>query len=352
MNASEHVQATVAEIRASGRADLEQAESLVEVAFDLQKKPKSPQDLIDALFLYDQALALATDTPLARARALAGRGGALRRMPGYGSEQLVEAKGCFQEALTVLREAGDPEETAEVEMSYGLVTQALASFGEARLEDAVQAYHRALNTFTRDKYPREFATIHNNLATAYLSMRLSPEREVIREALAVQSFQEALKVVTLDEDPTEYAMLQNNLGNALQAMRSSHPVENLVRAVEAYDEALKVRTEYDTPIEYANTVANKANALMNLPDPDINAQNGSATPEDGVNTAPPGELGGAPAPAAAPTAQVGNPQNLLEAIRLLREAGTVFSKNGVMDRAAMVNELADGLAAELGQVEA
>ncbi len=334
MNASEHVQATVAQIRASGRPDIEQAESLVEVAFDLQKKPKSPQDLIDALFLYDHALELSAATPLARARALAGRGGALRRMPGLGADELAQAKECFQEALTVLREAGEAEEVAEVEMSYGLVLQALANFGKAPLEQAIQAYHRALGTFTKDRYPREFATIHNNLATAYLSMQLAPEREVIREALAVQSFQEALKVVTLEEDPTEYAMLQNNLGNALQAMRSSHPLENLQRAVEAYDEALKVRTAYDTPVEYANTLANKANALMNLPDlmPALEQGNGDARP-------PPV----APAP--------GNPQNLLEAIKLLNESAEVFDKSGVTDRAQIVRELAASLSAELRQME-
>lgn len=333
MTASEHVLATVAEIRASGRAEIEQAESLVEVAFDLQKKPKSRQDLLDALYLYEQALTLSKDTPLARARALAGRGGALRRMPGTGPDELQASKDAFAEALIVLREAGDPEEVAEVEMSYGLVIQALANFGLAPLEQAVQAYHRSLRTFTSDRYPREFATIHNNLATAYLSMRLAPEREVIREALAVQSFREALKVVTLDEDPTEYAMLQNNLGNALQAMRSSHPVENLMRAVEAYDEALKVRTAYDTPIEYANTLANKANALMNLPDvvPTVGAEAGESRPPV--------------------TASTGNPQNLLEAIKLLRESGSVFEQSGVADRAAIVRELADSLAAELKQVE-
>ena len=328
MNASEHVQATVTTIKSSGRPEIEMAESLVEVAFDLQKKPKSPQDLVDALYLYEHALELSSETPLARARALAGRGGALRRMPGLGAEQLQLAQSCFKEALVVLREAGDAEEVAEVEMSHGLVIQALANFGEAKLEDAIQAYHRALSTFTKDAFPREFATIHNNLATAYLSMRLAPEREVIREALAVQSFQEALKVVTLEEDPTEYAMLQNNLGNALQAMRSSHPIDNLHRAVEAYDEALKVRTAYDTPVEYANTLANKANALMNLPDP--------APPE-----------GAAPAVASS----VGNPQNLIEAVRLLEEAADVFDKAGVSDRAQIVRELSGSLKAELDQVE-
>ncbi|MGF1510901.1 MAG: hypothetical protein ACFB9M_15520 [Myxococcota bacterium] len=316
MTVSPHILHAVSEMKAGSEPVLDRVESMVEVAFDLQKKPKSRQDLIDALYLYDEALELSKGHPLAEARAWAGRGGALRRMPSAGLEELDEARSAFTKALEVLREHGDPEETAEVEMSLGLVLQALAGSGRAALEHAVQAYHRALRVFTRSEYPREFATLHNNLATAYLSMKLSPEREVMREALAVQSFQEALKVVTLIEDPTEYAMLQNNLGNALQAMRSAHPVENLVRAVEAYDEALKVRTSYDTPVEYANTVANKANALMNLPDD-------PTRPE------------------------LGNPKNLVEAMDLLERARQSYEKHGVLDRAQIVNELRTELEAEL-----
>ena len=318
MTVSAHVRHTVDSVRASARAPLEKAEALVEMAFDLQVKPKSAADLADALYLYDEAMKLAQEHPLARARALAGRGAALRRMPGIGLEALEEARACFAGALEVMRNLGDAEEVAEVEMSYGLVVQALSAHARASLDEAVKAYHRALRFFTRGTHPREFATLHNNLATAYLSMKLAPEKDVMREALAVQSFQEALKVVTLLEDPTEYAMLQNNLGNALQAMRERHPIENLTRAVAAYDEALRVRTEYDMPLEYANTLSNKANALMNLPD-DIEHP------------------------------ELGNPANLVSAARLLETARDVFEKHGVHDRARVVEDLRASLVAEVAQ---
>lgn len=316
MNLSPHVQAMIDRVDEADRPALEKAESLVEVAFDLQKQPRAPQDLFDALALYDRAADLAREHPLARARSLAGKGAALRRMPGTGLEELTSAQDAFIEALPILREAGEPEEVAEAELTYGLVLQALASSGKAPLPDAVQAYQRALRVFTSEAYPREFAVIHNNLATAYLSMRLAPDREVMREALAVQSFREALKVVTLQDDPSEYAMLQNNLGNALQALRSKHPTENLLRAIEAYDEALKVRTRYDTPVEFANTIANKANALMNLPD----------DPEHPDR---------------------GNPRNLREAAQLLHEADQLFRAHGLEDRAHMVQEVLESLAPDL-----
>ena len=317
LSPSPHVTAAVDRVSATEADPLDQAEALVEVAIDLQKKPKTVQDLIDALFLYDQAIALSKDNAFAHARALAGKGVALRRLPGCDAETLENAKGMLDQAMPVLREHGDPDEVAELEMNLGLILHALSGVGKARLPDAVSAYQRALRVFTKDAFPREFAILHNNLATAYLALTLSPERAAVREALAVSSFQEALKVVTLEEDPVEFAMLQSNLGNALQAMRTSHPIANLQRAVEAYDEALKVRTARDMPVEHANTITNKANALMNLPDDPENLD-------------------------------AGNPHNLTEAVQLLASARNLFAEHGVDDRAQMVEQLRAELAAELG----
>lgn len=317
MNApSPHITAAVDRITAGEPSPLRRAEALVEVAVDLQRQPRDPQALVDAIFLYDQAARLAADTPLARARAIAGKGSALRRTPGAELDVLVAARAAFEEALPILRQHGEAEEVAEVEMSYGLVLQALAGAHRAPLPKAIQAYQRALRFFQQEQHPREYAILHNNLATAYLSMRMDPSRDALREALAVQSFQEALRCVSLETDPVEYAMLQNNLGNALQATRTTRPFAHLARAVAAYDEALKVRTAYDMPVEHANTLANKANALMNLPDDPRH-------PEQG------------------------NPHNLLQAIQLLEGARDLFAAHQLSDRAGMVETLRAQLAQEL-----
>lgn len=313
---SPHLEAAVAQAEAAEATPLLRAEALVAIAYDILRKPRSVQDLHDAHALYARAEAWAEAEPLAWARAAAGRGVVLRRLPGEGLENLEAARAAFERALAVLRVEGDAEEVAEIEMNYGLVLHTLANAGLAPMREAIAAYQRALRTFDREAHPREYAILHNNLATAYLSARLAPEREGLREALAVQSFQEALKVVTLERDPVEYAMLQNNLGNALQAVSSARRFENLQRAIAAYDEALKVRRRGAMPVEYANTLANKANALMNLPD-DLEHL------------------------------EVGNPRHLAEAIALLAEAGDVFREHGLAERAAVVDELAANLRREV-----
>ena len=285
---------------------------LMEIAMGLQQKPKTSRQLEEAVKLYQRALELCPPAAVAlRARIQARQGTAYQSLPAGGRDALIKARDCFEESLKSLKILGTPEEVAEAEMNLGLATQSLAQNGAARLQDAIQAYHRALRTFTKESYPGEFAILHNNLAIAYLSIPMSDERGKMSEALAVQSFEEVLKVVSLVDQPTEYAMIQNNLGNALQYASSGHVLENNLRALEAYEEALKVRTRRDTPLEYANTISNKANVLRNLPDhlPDHLAR-----------------------------PVLGNQDNLLQARALYREAREIFSSFGQTAGAEIVAE--------------
>ncbi len=294
-------------------------ELLIQIADGLQKKPKSVQQLQNAVKLYDRALAICSPAEsLLASRIHARKGTAFQAIPGSTMEYLLKAKCEFELALTELALSGLPEEIAEVEMNLGLVTQTLSGLNAASISDAIAAYQRALRVFKREKYPKEYAILHNNLATAYLSIPVTDEKSKMREALAVQSFEEALKVVTLIDQPGEYAMLQNNLGNALQYASSGHVVENSLRAIEAYDEALKVRTKHDTPPEYANTICNKANCLRNLPD---DLQN----PEHG------------------------NIENLYLAQRMYNEALAIFEQYGETTKISLIEEILQEMNQELKQ---
>jgi tetratricopeptide (TPR) repeat protein len=282
----------------------ERAEMLMEIAMGLQMKPRSPQQLHDAVRLYQRALAEQPHELLA-VRIRSRMGTALQSLPDGGSPALQQARDCYEQAIPVLRDRGKPTEVAEAELNLGLAIQGLCAVGAARIQDAIQCYHRALRVFGREDHPQEFAVLHNNLAVAYLAIPATDERARMREALAVQSFEEVLKVVNLIDHPSEYAMIQNNLGNALQYAASGHALENNLRALAAYDEALKVRNVRDTPIEYANTISNKANVLRSLP-PDADW----AAPRDAR----------------------------AEAAALYEEARDVFERYGLEDRARLIAE--------------
>ncbi|NEN91343.1 MAG: hypothetical protein F6K48_21510 [Okeania sp. SIO3H1] len=311
------VRAALKAIESESANVAEKIQMLIEMANGLQQKPKDPKQLDDAIGLYQQAIELSSnDYPLLQARALVGMATALRSMPGEGPDLLLEAREAYETALEILREEGIPEEVAEVEMNLGLVLQALVNFNLATTKQVIETYQRGLLIFTADKHPQEYAILQNNIAIAYLSMTLSPEREGMRQAMAVQSFEEALKAVNLIEHPKEYAMLQNNLANALQYLPSLHPVDNNLRALTAYNEALKVRTAKDTPLEYAATISNKANLLYNLPD----------------NPKHP---------------EAGNQQNLLQAKMLYEEAQAIFCQYSEVERATIVSEALAAVESEL-----
>jgi len=299
----------------------ERAEMLMEIAVGLQSRPKSAQQLHDAISLYRRALDLApVDAPLLRARIGARLGTALQALPDPEGISLPQALECLQGALVEFESRGRSEEAAETLLNIGLVQQSLCASGRARIQDAIGSYHKALRTFTRETHAQEFALLHNNLAIAYLSIPASDERARTREALAVQSFEEVLKVINLVDHPSEYAMIQNNLGNALQYASSGHPLQNNLRALAAYDEALRVRNQRDTPVEYANTIANKANVLRNLP----------------RDACIEGDAAGAADPAAT-------------ALALYREAEQIFRRSGDPHRAGIVAEYACDIEMELTQ---
>lgn len=314
----QQVDAALAAVEDADASDGDKAQMLMEIAMGLQQSPREAADLFAAVDLYRLSLTLVpAGEVLANARIRARLATALMALPSEGADHLKLAKTEIDTALATLTAEGSDAEIAEAEMNLGLICQNLAGMRKMPIQPAISAYQRALRTFDRASYPKEFAILQNNLATAFLSMPFTDEASKMREALAVAAFEEGLSVVTLIDQPVEYAMLQNNLGNALQYVSTSHRVENGYRALEAYDEALKVRTERAMPEEYANTIANKANCLSNLPDDPENPESG-------------------------------NPRNLMAAIALLRQAQSIFIARDVPEKAQAVAEAIVELAAALG----
>lgn len=313
----EQVDAALAAVESEAASAPEKVDMLMEIAMGLQSQPKHADDIHAAITLYEKALELlGPEFYLERARITARMGTALQAIPDETGEYLLKARHAFETIRKVLIDHGNHEEAAELELNLGLVLQSLASVGKAPVTDAIKAYQRALRTFEAQKFPKEFAILQNNLATAFLSIPLTDERAKMREALAVQSFEEGLRVVTLIDHPSEYAMLQNNLGNALQYASSSHAVENNLRALDAYDEALKVRTRMTTPLEYANTIANKANCLRNLPDdPEI--------------------------------PDAGNAGNLARALSHYEEAAEIFAERGEIEKVNITCDAIEEISREL-----
>ena len=89
--------------------------------------------------------------------------------------------------------------------------------GTARLEEAVDAFRAALQEYTREHVPLDWAATLNNFGNA-LSNLGERESGTVRLEEAVEAFHAALQEYTRERVPLGWAMTQNNLGTVLQSL--------------------------------------------------------------------------------------------------------------------------------------
>lgn len=136
----------------------------------------------------------------------------------------------------------------------------------APLEEAVQAYRRALQAFDRTEQPTAWANAQANLGAALLTLgRDEPGGQRLEESAA--AFQAALEVRTRENAPVEWAAAQSNLGAALAALGEREAGSaRLIEAISAYEEALSELNRDRAPGEWAQTKNNLGAALTALGD--------------------------------------------------------------------------------------
>ena len=126
------------------------------------------------------------------------------------------------------------------------------------LELAISSYELALQVCTRDAFPEDWAITQHNLGTTY-SNRIRGERADNIE-LAIASYELALQVRTRDAFPENWAMTQNNLGIAYRSRIRGERADNLEQAITSYELALHVYTRESFPKDWAMTQNNLGNA--------------------------------------------------------------------------------------------
>jgi tetratricopeptide (TPR) repeat protein len=149
------------------------------------------------------------------------------------------------------------------------IGNALAVLGEResgteKLELAVAAYRAALEEWTRERVPLQWAEAQNNLGNALLGLG---EREsgTVRLEEAVKAYRAALEERRRDKVPLQWAMTQNNLGNALSGLgQRESGTARLEEAVTACSAALEENLRELVPLEWAGAQNNLGNALLEL----------------------------------------------------------------------------------------
>jgi len=189
-----------------------------------------------------------------------------------GAQLLAQAAAAFRNALEIYTREQLPQDWARTQNNFGnaLREQGLRTEGEAGvllLAQAVDAYRYALEVYTRKQLPRDWAMTQNNLGIALSDqgVRTSEEKGAQLLAQAVDAYRNALEVWTREQQPQYWAMAQNNLGTTLYDQGVRTPGEAgtllLAQAVDAYQKVMEVWTRERLPQYWAVTRNNFGNAL-------------------------------------------------------------------------------------------
>jgi CHAT domain-containing protein/tetratricopeptide (TPR) repeat protein len=133
---------------------------------------------------------------------------------------------------------------AQVELGQALSSYAVSSDLEAKigmLEQAIEYFKMATQTFNRNSFPLNWATVQRNLADASLVLAQARDEGGGRQQ-AVIYLEQALEVFTRDQFPEQWAQIHRELGVMYTKQTHGDPAENLEQAIDHYQLALEVFT--------------------------------------------------------------------------------------------------------------
>ncbi|MCG6138907.1 MAG: tetratricopeptide repeat protein, partial [Nostoc sp. LLA-1] len=177
------------------------------------------------------------------------------RITGKRAENIEQAIAAYTKALEVYTKSAFPQDWAMTQNNLGAAYRNRITGERAEnIEQAIAAYTKALEVYTKSAFPQDWAMTQNNLGNAY-SDRITGERaENIEQAIA--AYTKALEVRTKSAFPQDWAMTQNNLGNAYSDRITGKRAENIEQAIAAYTKALEVYTKSAFPQDWAMTQNN------------------------------------------------------------------------------------------------
>ena len=182
----------------------------------------------------------------------------------FASEGFSQGRQTQTSALlraAIARASTEPDLLPEIraELSF-LLQEVLRTFADADVpptqEERITCLQKALEVYTRERYPYRYADIHHSLGIIFKHRVLGDRQHNLEEAVAC--FKRTLEIYTPDDFPEEHAMNQYNLGNTLAVLHtrqanSSEHQEYLKEAIACFQAALQVYTQDTFPFLYAKT---------------------------------------------------------------------------------------------------
>jgi tetratricopeptide (TPR) repeat protein len=174
---------------------------------------------------YQEALNVRTreQYPFERAVTLNNLGNTYSHLQGQDKlKNLQDAEECYLAALEVRTQSDVPIFWATTQNNLGNAYRNWV--GGEKVQQAKKCYQKALKVRTRDKYPFEWAMTQNNLGITYnllAGKRWQTNRDVAIKyhSLATRCHLDALEIYTQEAFPVDWARTQNNLSTIKQLFR-------------------------------------------------------------------------------------------------------------------------------------
>ena len=162
----------------------------------------------------------------------------------------------------------DSQEAAAITVNLGVAYNTLSGRDrQTNLERAIACYNEALQMYTRQTFPMEWATIQHNLGSAYSDLPQGVRQANLEKALVC--YKAALEVCTKETYPDKWAGTMQNLGSAYMRLPQGDQQANLEKAIACYEAALEVYTKEAFPSDWARIQNNLGSAYSNVPKGDI-----------------------------------------------------------------------------------
>lgn len=180
----------------------------------------------------------------------------IRQFPlgNQATNQEIAIKG-YKIAATVFTCEEFPREWATIQNNLAIGYRNRIYEEKAQnIEIALKYYLAALRVCKREAFPEDWANTQQNLGVTYKSRILGERSENLEEAICC--FNAALDVYTRETSGYDWAMIHNNLGIAYTYRIRENRTKNLEEAIHCFEVALEVRTYEDFPSEWAMTQNN------------------------------------------------------------------------------------------------
>ncbi|MCU0542905.1 MAG: CHAT domain-containing protein [Oscillatoriaceae cyanobacterium Prado104] len=167
----------------------------------------------------------------------------------------------YEIAMNVYTREDFPVDWAMTQINLGTAySKRIQGEKAENIEQAIAACDRALTVLTSEDFPVEWAMTQHNLGNAY-NNRIIGEKDSNQE-LAIAAYNQAITVLNRENFPIDWAMIQINLGAAYRNRILGEKAENIEQTIAAYDRAIAVYTREHFPVEWAKAQSELAAAYI------------------------------------------------------------------------------------------